>query len=82
MEAAQLAYPSAWRARDGDRWDLSVIARDNRRRLPADVRAVNTYPEILAFIGAGLPPTDTSPLPSPAVTLSARGEAEDDLLPA
>lgn len=75
----KLAYPFAWRARDGDRWDLSVIARENRRRLPADVRAVNTYPEILAFIGAGLPPTDTEPSPLPSPMLSARGEAEDDL---
>lgn len=75
-----LAYPFAWRATDGGRWDLSLIATTNRRRLPSDLRRVDTYPEILASIGAGLPPTDgeQSPLPSPV--LSSRGEAEDDPL--
>ena len=64
LDGRTLSYPFAWRQRVDGRWDLSVVAPDNRRRLPADLRSTDTYAEILAFIGRALPPTDAEPASS------------------
>lgn len=54
----QLLLPIAWRKRPDGSWGYGVVADRNRVRFGADLRAIDSLPEIRSYVRDQLPSTD------------------------
>ena len=78
IDDRSLLHSLAWRRQADGSWGLGLVATTNRRRLPADLRAIHSLPEIANLVRGRLPATDASagtsgpvdPLPLVAAALA------------